>query len=408
VAKERAVIVGASLAGVRAAESLRARGFEGTIALVGAEQELPYHRPPLSKEMLGAAPIPADELQIQPRRFFDENAIELHLGSPAIAVDVQSRTVTLASRNVLPFDKLLIATGASPRPLDVPGRALEGVLSLRTLGDSEELRERLQRANTVLVIGAGLLGLEVAAAARTLGKDVRVVEQSPTPLSRVFHPELARRVVDLHRRRGVHVSTSAGVEALEGELRVSGARLRDGTWLSADLVVVAIGTTPNTSWLRRSGITLADGVIVNELGMTRIPGIYAAGDVARVYSRVIGDHVRFEQSGHASEQGISVSRVMTGDNHAFAGVPSASTVVYGVRAQSFGLVRPDLELILRGNDDRLLGFVLAEGAVVGSFAFNRAREFGAAKQLVLARATVPRRMLEDEAVPLIELGGAAR
>ena len=282
---------------------------------------------------------------------------------------------------------------------------LDGIVALRTLDDSLELRDRLHRATSILVVGAGLLGLEVAAAARKLGKNVVVIEQGPMPLKRVFHPKLAHLVLELHRRHGVQVVTSATIERFEGEEHVVGAQLRDGSFIPADLVIVAIGTTPNVAWLRGSGITIADGVIVNELGMTRVPDIYAAGDVARVYSRALADHVRFEQAGHASEQGSAVGRIMAGDNTVFTGMPSASTIVFGVRAQSFGQIRQDLELVIRGDAERSLGFLLDDGAIAGCFAFNRARDFAAARQLVLARTPVPRRALADESGPLVELSG---
>ncbi|MDX2089677.1 MAG: FAD-dependent oxidoreductase [Kofleriaceae bacterium] len=406
MSKERAVIVGASLAGVSAADSMRQHGFDGHVVMIGAEAELPYHRPPLSKEMLGVTPIPEPELRVHGPEFFEERAVELHLGTPARALDAGARTITLSNGRLLEFDKLLIATGASPRRLDMPGMQLGGVHHLRTLEDSRVLRTELQRASKVVVIGAGLLGFEVAAAARELGREVTVLERGPSPLRRAFHAELAELVTDLHRRHGVDVRTNTAVVALEGDRRVQFARLADGTRVHADVVVVAAGVDPNTAWLRGSGVTVSNGVIVNELGQTVIPGIYAAGDVARVYSRLAGDHVRFEQYAHAREQGVGVGRVMAGASPSSIGLPSAATVAYGVRAQSVGFVRARQELVTRGNRERRTAFLIEDGHVAAAFAFDRARDFTYAKRLVMARANIRRELLADDTVPLAELAGA--
>jgi len=403
VSKQRVVIVGASLAGLRAAEALRDHGFDGPIALVGGEPELPYHRPPLSKEMLGADEVPLDELHLQPAPFFRERAIELHLGVRAASLDASSRSVVLATGRRLPFDTLVIATGATPRRLDVAGATLDGVLSLRSLADARELRERMLAARAVVVVGAGLLGLEIAAAARSAGREVEVLERAATPLRRVVDDRIAAHVMALHARNGVRIRTRTTVAAFEGDGWVERVRLADGRSIPAELVVVAAGVEPETAWLRDSGIALDDGVLVDACGATAVPGIYAAGDVARVASALAGAHVRFEQYGHAQAQGAAVGRTIAGMPQPFTGVPGAATSQFGVRIQAIGFTRPDDACVVRGADDRQLVFQLRGGRIVAASAFASARDFVSARQLVLARAAIRPELLADPTVSLAEL-----
>lgn len=408
--RERTLIVGASLAGTRAAGALRQAGYDGDLVMIGDELALPYQRPPLSKEVLGASPPSADELLLEARTWYAEQGIELWLGTRAVALDAARRHVALGSVDSseserVRFDRLLIATGAAPRPLDVPGHDLPGVVSLRTLDDARVLAAELAASERIVVIGGGLIGLEVAAAARTAGRAVTVVERGAAPLTRISGPALGERVARLHRERSVDLRCGADVVAISetgGGLTV---HLSTGDALAADAVVVAIGVAPSTGWLDGSGVRVDDGVLVDEHGETSVPEIYAAGDVARAWNPRFGVHLRSESFAAAHDHGVAVGRAMAGVREPYAPIPGAGSVQYGVRIQAIGRVLPGDEAVVRGprTPTHALGFYLRAGVVVGAFAVGRPREFLAARRLVAAGARVAPERLSDEASPLAEL-----
>lgn len=296
------VVVGASLAGLRAVQAARRAGHPGPITLVGAEPHLPYDRPPLSKAFLAAGPLPeppsyssAEEL-----RALD---VDLHLGRPATGLDVEAREVVLGDER-LPYGALVIATGAVARHL--PGEQFAGVHTLRTLDDARALRAGLDAGARVVVVGAGFIGAEVASAARARGLPVTVVEAAPVPLVRAVGELAGGLCAALHDRHGTDLRVGVGVARLAGSDRVEAVVLDDGTRLPADLVVVGIGATPATGWLAGSGLTLDDGVRVDPTLHAGAPGVWAAGDVARVVSP--GGSVRLEHWTSAAEQGALAAR----------------------------------------------------------------------------------------------------
>lgn len=403
----RTVIVGASLAGVRAAESLRSNGLDGELILVGAERELPYERPPLSKELL-AGEVDRAALRLQPESFYVDRRIELELGRRASAFDPIGRTIRFDDGGQLEVDRLLIATGAAPRRLGVEGEDLDGVVSLRTLADAIELRDRLARARRVVVVGGGLLGLEIAAAAVRDGRSVTVLEADSVPLRRIAGP-LGAAVAALHRGRGVDVRVSSKVVAIRGARGVDEVVLGDGSRIGADLVVVAVGVAPATGWLEGSGIALDDGVLTNALGETSIEGVWAAGDVARAFSPHLGRAARLESYGNAHSQGVAIGRSMLGDAEPFAGVPAASSVQHGVRIQSLGEVIGAHAIVTRGEPGRpdLLAFFLRGDRVVGAFGLDRPRDVLVARRLVTERRRVRPDDLADPRRPLVEVVAAS-
>ena len=296
------VVVGASLAGLRASEALRAEGYEGTLILVGAEQELAYDRPPLSKEVLAGAWEP-ERTALREADSYGELDLELHLGRTATQLDAGARQIQFDDGSSATFDGLIIATGASPRELpNTP--PLEGIHTLRTLSDCLAIRKAFEAGGRVVVVGAGFIGLEVAATAHERGLEVTVLEALAVPLERAIGPAMGAVCADLHSRRGLDLRCEALVDAFLGGSRVEGVRLADGTEIGADVVVVGVGVAPNTGWLEGSGLRVENGVICDARCATSVPGIYAAGDVARWYNPLFEEHMRVEHWTNAAEQGL--------------------------------------------------------------------------------------------------------
>lgn len=402
--REHIVIVGASLAGVRAAETLRAQGFDGRLTLVGAESALPYHRPPLSKGFL-ARETPFEELAVQPQTFFDEQRIELRLGTRATALRPDQRQVHLDSGELVHFDRALIATGSTPRQLSVPGSQTTGVEYLRSYDDARRVNSALQRCSNLVVVGAGLLGLEVASTARLAGKRVTIVEAGTTPLRRLVGEQVGSAIQRLHEAHGVQFRLARSVAGIEESGGVRAVELSNGTVLFAELVLVAIGVAPATDWLHGSGVMLDDGVLVDEWGNTSVTGVYAAGDVARFYNPLLGRRVRIEHYGSAQAQGIAVGKNMLGAREPYSILPGASSEQFGRRIQVIGDIQGDEDVILRGDVSgaSFSAYYLRGGELVAVTAVGRSRDLPAAKKLILNHARVSRATLADEQLPLASL-----
>lgn len=328
------VVVGASLAGIRAAESARTAGYAEPITLLGAESHLPYDRPPLSKASLAAGPDPepttlktADELAAL--------EISTRLGAPATGLDVAGQRVLLDG-GALAYDACVLATGAHARHL--PGERLPGVLVLRTVDDATALRRALDSGGQVVVVGAGLIGSEVATAALKRGLPTTVVEAASQPLLRVVGEQVAPTLALLHREAGADLRCGSGVAALQGDGRIESVLLTDGTVLSADLVVVGAGAIPATEWLESSGLQLGDGVVCDET-LQAAPGVWAAGDVARWPNPLFGESMRLEHWTCALEQGVHVGRAVADPaaRKPFSTVPYAWSELYGHMLQAVGV-----------------------------------------------------------------------
>lgn len=297
---EHIVVVGSSLAGLRACETLRNLGFDGTITVVGAETHLPYDRPPLSKRLLAGDWEP-DRILLRKREALEELNLDLRLGVPAAGLDTDARAVTLADGATVPFDGLIIATGSRPRRL--PGQGPD-VFELRTLDDSLALRERLAGgARRVVVVGAGFIGLEVAATAHARGCSVTVLEGAPAPLIRGLGPELGGAATRVHLENGIELRCGVDVAEVAGDRVVLG----DGQVIEADVVVVGIGVAPVTDWLEGSGLELRDGVVCDATLNVGVDGIYAAGDLARWPHEEYDEELRIEHWTNASEQGAAAA-----------------------------------------------------------------------------------------------------
>ncbi|HTW21784.1 MAG TPA: FAD-dependent oxidoreductase [Mycobacteriales bacterium] len=346
------VVVGGSLAGLRAVESARRAGFTGAITLVGAEAHLPYDRPPLSKEFLTEAGEPAPTMLRDPAVLRDELRIDLRLGTVATALDPAERVVWLGEDS-LTYTSLVIATGARPR--NFPGAdQLSGVHTLRTLEDARRIRAALDAGARTVVVGAGFIGSEIASSARQRGSTVTIVEAMPTPLARPVGEEMGVVLAAMHERNGTALRCGIGVEEIEGVGKVEAVRLADGTRIEADLVVVGVGVTPNVEWLETSGLELGNGIECDKTLQTSAPGVYAAGDVASWPNPAFDTRMRLEHWTIAAEQGGIAGR------HAAdpAGAAAYSTVPYfwsdwyGKRIQSVGIgSAADETMLVDGNLD---------------------------------------------------------
>ena len=379
------VVVGASLAGIRCAEALRRQGFDGRIALVGDEPHRPYDRPPLSKEVLRGERTP-EQLALTKPEAFDALRLDLHLGARAQSLDLATRRVRLENGDALPFDGLVIATGARARML--PGAPpLAGIHVLRTLDDALALRAELEQSPRVAVVGAGFIGAEVAASCRKRGLEVTLIEALPHPMARVLNREVGMLCAAAHSDAGVDVRLGVGVAALEGGSRVERVHLQDGSKVAADVVVVGIGAIPETRWLEGSGLALGDGVVC-DASLCAAPGIVAAGDVARWPHAGYGEPIRIEHWTNAVEQAdAAAARLLGGPDNAapFSPVPFVWSDQYELKIQATGVIRPDDEMFVgHGSLDerRFVAFFGREGRFTGALAVNRVRQLMGTRRML--------------------------
>ncbi|MEV4549000.1 NAD(P)/FAD-dependent oxidoreductase [Nonomuraea wenchangensis] len=382
----RLVVVGASLAGLRAVEAARKSGFDGSVVLIGAEPHLPYDRPPLSKAFLDGAGLPAFRTEEVLR---DELGVRLVLGAPATALDTVARVVTAGERE-FGYDALVIATGAAARTLPGTG-GLTGVHTLRTRDDALAVRSALDDGARTVVVGAGFIGSEVASAARKRGLDVTIVEALPTPLVRAVGETMGRACGALHARNGTDLRCGTGVAAVEGDGRVERVRLTDGTVLPADLVVAGIGAVPSTGWLAGAGLSLDDGVVCDETLFTGAPGVYAAGDVARWHNPAFGRHMRLEHWTSAAEQGATAARNALDPANAksYSTVPYFWSDWYDSRIQFVGVPATEEVRVVDGDPggDRFVALYREGDRLAGALTLNGQTQIMKYRALIMRGAS---------------------
>jgi NADPH-dependent 2,4-dienoyl-CoA reductase/sulfur reductase-like enzyme len=412
------VIVGASLAGAKAAQTLREEGFDGAVVLIGAEEIRPYERPPLSKDLLLGKAEP-DSAFVHEPGWYAEHNIDLRLGRRATAIDRQARQVRLEDGSSVAYTRLLLTTGASPRPLPVPGADLDGVVYLRTLGESEVLAAALheggQGGGQVVIVGAGWIGLEVAAAARQAGCQVTVVEPDPTPLYRWVGPELGAVFAGLHLSHGVRFAHGESITELRpGDVSVPGAH-RDsvglavtsaGTEIAADLVVAAIGVTPNTGLAADAGLEVDNGILVDQSLRTSDPDIFAAGDVANAYNPLLGRRIRVEHWSNALNGGPAAARAMLGQEVSYDRVPYFFSDQYDLGMEAAGVPEPGGydQVVYRGEPSSLefVAFWLQDGRVVAGMNVNVWDVNDAIQALIRSKTRVDIARLTNPEIPLNE------
>jgi 3-phenylpropionate/trans-cinnamate dioxygenase ferredoxin reductase component len=408
ISEQTFVIVGAGLAGAKAAETLRAEGFAGRLVLIGAEAERPYERPPLSKEYLRGE-VGREQVYVHDEGFYAEHDIELQLGRTAVSLNTSIGYVGLDDGKGLRYDRLLVTTGAEPRRLEVPGVELDGILYLRNVEDSDVLRERLDRGGSVVVIGAGWIGAEVAASARQRGLEVTVVDPASVPLERALGSEVGAIYRDIHTDHGVQMLMGTGVAAFEGTTAVERVRTGDGRVLGCDFVVIGVGVQPRTQLALQGGLYVDDGILVDEHLQTSKPGVYAAGDVATTHYPFYGQRVRVEHWYNALHQGPVAARNMLGRSDVYDRVPYFFSDQYDVGMEYAGLARRWDRVVFRGDPAtrEFIAFWLAGDRVLAGMNVNVSDVTNPIQELISTRVAVDDRRLADLDVRLEDLAPVA-
>ncbi len=398
------IIIGAGLAGASAAKTLRTEGFEGRIVLLGEEPELPYERPPLSKGYLTGA-TSRSSIYVHDAAFYADSDIEVRTGARVTALDLPSSEVVLETGEKLRFDRLLLATGASPRRVQVPGGDLEGIHYLRDVADADALRASLAPGGRLVVVGAGWIGAEIAASAREQGLQVTVLDPMPVPLARILGPEVGGFYARLHAEQGVDLLMGTGLAGFEGSGRVERVITTDGRSIAADAVVVGIGVRPRTELAERAGLTVDDGVVVDELLRTSHPRVFAAGDIARAHHPFYGQHVRVEHWGTARDQGAAAARSMLDRGVPYDTLPYFFSDQYESGMEYRGRAVDWDRVVFRGDPGtgQFLAFWLRESRVLAGMNVNVWDVGDDIERLIRSRTPVDPDRLADAGVPLTEV-----
>ena len=405
MSKQTFVIVGASLAGAKAAGELRERGFDGRIVLVGAETERPYERPPLTKDYLQGK-SERQKAYVHDEDFYGQQEIELRLGAVAESIDPQASTVTLDGGQELAYDSLLLTTGAEPRRISVPGADLDGVHYLRTFADCDVLRDRLGAGSgRVAVVGAGWIGSEFAASARGAGLDVTVIDPLALPNERIFGAEIGAFYRDVHVRNGVEMLLEDGVEVLEGDGSVSAVRTASGRRVECDFAVIGVGVIPRVALAEAAGLTVENGIQVDAACRTSAPNVYAAGDVANAWHPFYDRHIRVEHWANALNQGPAAARSMLGDAVSYDRIPYFFSDQYDVGMEYSGYATDWDEVVFRGDREggEFVAFWLADRRVVGGMNVNVWDVNEHVQALIRSRQQVDASALRDADTPLESL-----
>jgi 3-phenylpropionate/trans-cinnamate dioxygenase ferredoxin reductase component len=371
MARERIVIIGASLAGATAAATLRDGGFEGDITLVGEEARPPYNRPPLSKGYLRGQEKFEDQL-VKPADYYAGARIDLRLETRATAVDPARKQVTLGSGERLAYDKLLVTTGSRNRALAAPGAGLPGILQLRTVEDSDLIRAAAQKARRAVLVGFGFIGCEVAASFRQMGVEVAAIYGHPVPLARALGPEVGAVLAEIHRDKGVDLVRDDDVAAFEGTGRVERVRTKKGRVLECDLVVAGIGIVPNVELLASAGAGVDNGILVDEHCRTSLPDVWAAGDVANHMHPLFG-RLRVEHWNHGDRHGRAAARALLGDDTPYDYVHSFWSDQYEHLIEYVGFARSWDRVVFRGRREerKLLAFYVKDGVLLAAAGIDR-------------------------------------
>lgn len=401
------IIVGAGQAGGQAVHTLIQNGFSGRITLIGEEPYPPYQRPPLSKKYL-AGELERKRLYLRPPDFYSEHGVELALGVGAVRLEAPSKRVELADGRVLGCDALLLATGSRVRRVDVPGARLEGVHYLRTITDADGIIGDLTQGQRIVVVGAGYIGLEVAAVARSLGHEVTVLEAAERVMARVVCDEVSEFYRGVHEAAGVCIECGSGLRELVGETRVEAAVTADGKEFPCDCVVVGVGIVPETRLAEQAGLHCDDGICVDDRAQTSEPGIYAAGDCTNHPNALLGRRIRLESVHNAVEQAKTAAQSMLGHAPPYAQVPWFWSDQYDLKLQIAGVSQDYERVVLRGDpaQRRFAAYYLRRGRLIAVDAVNSPRDFLLAKKLIAARTALDAATIESAGDDLGEIARA--
>jgi 3-phenylpropionate/trans-cinnamate dioxygenase ferredoxin reductase subunit len=384
---ETIAIVGAGQAAGQAAQSLRQRGFTGPIVIIGDEPFIPYQRPPLSKKFL-AGEMELERLHVKPAHFYSDHDIQLLLATRVTAIQPETRRLQLSSGKTLAYDKLLLTTGSRVRKLSIPGSDLAGIHYLRNIADVQAIQQNFRPGARLVIVGAGYIGLEVAAVAVTHGIDVTVLETETRAMNRVVAPEVSAFFHKLHTDAGVKIEFGRMVKAFGGTGSVTEVICADGSTVPADLCIVGIGIIPNTELAQAAGITCDNGIVVNEFAATNLPEICAAGDCTRHPNKLLGVNLRLESVHNALEQAKTAAATLCGEQLPYSQVPWFWSDQYDVKLQIVGINSGYDELVIRGTpeDRSFAAFYLKDRQLLAVDAINSPREFMLGKKLIPAKA----------------------
>jgi len=400
----RVVIAGAGHAAGQLVASLKQQKFDGQIVLVGDETHLPYQRPPLSKKFL-SGDLAAERLYVKPAAFYEDPQIELRLDTRIVAIDRARKALEIENGEDISYDKLILAMGSRVRRLSIEGADLEGIHYLRSIADVEGIRSELLTRKNVVIVGAGYIGLEVAAVTRQLGLDVTVVEMADRVMSRVVSPELSDFYQIEHTNHGVKLRLSTGITAMHGDGRVEAVETDNGELIAADFVVVGVGILPNTELAVDSGLNVDDGIVVDETCLTSDPSIYAVGDCTRHPNAIYDRLLRLESVHNALEQAkTAVSNICGNETH-YSEVPWFWSDQYDLKLQIAGLSNDYDDVIIRGNpaERSFACLYMKDNALIATDAVNSPKDFVQSKALIASRAKLDLSKLRDTSIQLKEL-----
>lgn len=401
---ERVVIAGAGHAAGQVITSLRQQKFDGQIVLVGDEPYLPYQRPPLSKKFL-AGEMPAERLYVKPASFYEDTGVELHVNSTITAIDRETKCLRTAGDEEIAYDKLVLALGSRVRQLPVEGTELKGVHYLRSIADVEGIRSDMEPGRRLVIIGAGYIGLEVAAVAQQAGLDVTVVEMADRVMSRVVSPEISDFYQIEHTNQGVRLRLSTGVTALNGKKRVKSVTTSDGEKIRADLVVIGVGIQPNTELATAANLAVDDGIVVDDHCVTSDPDIFAVGDCTSHPNAIYGRRLRLESVHNALEQAKTAAANICGGDAAYSQVPWFWSDQYDLKLQIAGLSEGHDDVVIRGNpaERSFSCLYLSEGHLIAVDAINAPRDFVQSKPLIADRVEIEAKKLADPEIALKDM-----
>jgi 3-phenylpropionate/trans-cinnamate dioxygenase ferredoxin reductase subunit len=397
-------IAGAGHAAGQTIVSLRQGGYEGRIVLVGEEAYLPYQRPPLSKKFL-AGELETSRLLLRQEKFYPEHGVEVHLGTRVARLEPGSRIAKLSNGDSISYDKLVIATGSRPRKVNLPGHQLPGVHYLRTIDDVDRIRTDLRPGASLVIVGAGYIGLEVAAVAVSLGLKVTVVELAPEVMARIEAPPVAEFMARVHRSAGVEIRCNTGLKSFTGDTRLTGVVVSDGQEIPADLAIVGIGVVPNVELAQDAGIVCDNGIMVDEYCRTSDPDVLAVGDCTNHPNPLLGRRLRLESVHNAQEQAKTAASTILGSLEPYAQVPWFWSDQYDLKLQIVGMSSRSDQVVIRGEPESrsFAAFFLSEGRLSAVYAINSPREFMPSKKLIAIGARPDPAMLRNTAVPFKEI-----